>query len=334
MTDPVAPGPSAPASAAEAPAVPPAELAKVGQPVVQADLDDFETLGRLAEQEQAKIDAARAADGESPGESPSEPAPEGESPAESPAEPEGSPVDRALAAAAKARAGAARNRELRHQQQMLARQNAMAQQRIQQLQVQAHQAQQQLERLAQDPIGVLEERGVSQEELIRRGMRRGTPEEKIDALTQIIQEERQARVALENRIIQEKQQIALRQGEVAFLQESLKESYPTLSVLPERTVLREAKEAVEDLTAQGYDLSDFPDSDLCAYIEHRLTSGKRRKAAPAAPEAAPAEGKKPLPKTLTNSLGTKRVQMPANFESLDQDEQFKHLGKIAESHRK
>lgn len=320
-------------------------------PVVVNPQDDDAVLARLGQETDTARKAKEAAgesgdsavspaDDEFLGESPrdgSEQAAEGspteEEAAAAAAEAALSPLDRAKAAAAKARESAGRNRHLMAQQKNLARQNAAAQQQIAQLQHQNEQARRFQQQLAQDPYAAMKALGMTEEQLAHRAVREGTPERMIEKVQQQLHEERAARIALENRLVAERQNVAVKQGEVKFLQESLKDEYPNLAEMPERLVLTMAKSEVEELTAQGYDLSDFPDADLCALIEHRLATGKRKKAAPAvAPGAKPPVPPKPgaKPVTLTNGLGAKKYTMPANFEQLSQDDQFAHLGKMAE----
>jgi len=240
-----------------------------------------------------------------------------------------SPLDRAKAAAAKARESAGRNRQLMDAQKVLSRQNQAAQQRIHALQAQNEQAARFQQQLAQDPYAALKQLGMTEEQLAHRAVREGTPERMIENVQRQLAEERQARLALENRLVTERQNIALRQAETAFVQLTSDDSkFPLLSELPAKTVLLLAKSATEELVAQGYDVSDFPDADLCALVEHKLKEGRRgKRAAAPPPEAKP---KPPPIKTLTNSLGTAKHSMPSNFDSLSQDEQFAHLGKMAE----
>ena len=311
-------------------------------PIVQSPQDDDAVLARLG----AEMDSGRKAkegevhastEDDGLGESPrdgSEVAAEG-TPSEEEVEKAAadaalSPVDRAKAAAARARDSAGRNRQLMEQQKVLARQNAAAQERIHALQAQNEQAARFQQQLAQDPYAALKQLGMTEEQLAHRAVREGTPEALIEKVQRQLAEERQARIALENRLVNERQQIALRSAENAFVQLTSDDSkFPLLSELPAKTVLLLAKSATEELVAQGYDVSDFPDSDLCALVEHKLKEGRRGKKAAAQPppEAKP---KPPPVRTLTNALGTSKHSMPSDFDSLSQDEQFAHLGKMAE----
>lgn len=240
--------------------------------------------------------------------------------------------ERAEKAAASARQGSARYKETQARLQ----QEASARQRIEQeamaLRREAQAAREREEAYQKDPYKALKDRGMTDRDLAERAMRENSPEALTLKLEAQLQEERQARIALERRIETERETARMHavrsQAEAAFFKAAGDvDSYPELAVLRPAVQLVAAREALATMQANGYDTRSLTNGQIAEAAQEWLTM--ERKATPAKEtKATPAPAKptaRPSAQTLTNAAAQTRVVAPANWDDLTDDQQIAHL---------
>jgi hypothetical protein len=252
---------------------------------------------------------------------PSEPAPEPEVDREV--------LERAEAAARKAREGSRRYREVLEAQRKVQAEAERAAREAAENRRQAEEARRFQEELRKDPYAALKRLGMTDQELAERALREGTPENELRSLLQQQQEalaaERQRIQQLEQRLESERQATIRQQAEANFHRVADDErAYPRLAQLEPSAQLAVARAALQQIASNGYDVGGLSDPDVAEACE-RFLAPKRAakvaaKTAPPAPAPAP-----PAPKqsaTLTNAVATTRATAPRSWEDMSDDEQL------------
>ncbi len=241
-------------------------------------------------------------------------------------------LERATKAAARAREGSRRYAETQRQ---LAEQSHHAQQaarEAEQLRRENAAAKQREEALLKDPYKALKDRGMTDVQLAERAMRENSPEAVVQQLKEQVEQERAARLQLEQRLEHDRV-TAIRNERARVAQASFaaeadnEEAYPLLSQLNGDVQLTLAREALNRIKARGYDETRLTDAQVAEAAETLL---KSKRAAKAAAAAAPAVVAKPAVaktsgKTLTNAMSQTRMVAPATFDDLSEEQQFAHL---------
>lgn len=240
-------------------------------------------------------------------------------------------LERAEKAAKAAREG---SRRFKEQQEMLRRQAYETQRQAQeaeQLRRENAAARQREEALKKDPYKALKDLGMTDEELARRALRENTPEALVHQLKEQVESERQARIALENRIAQEReaarQAQMLQQAESAFFEAAKDaETYPELAIRKPATQLAAARAALRQIEENGFSTKHFTHEQVAEAAEEWLKPTTPTKAAVA---ASTAEKPKPIVKTsgktLTNAQAQTRTVAPAEWDSLTEEQQIAHI---------
>jgi hypothetical protein len=156
-------------------------------------------------------------------------------------------------------------------------------------------------------------------------------------IQQQLEQERQERIRLQQSIQQKEQAAIHQQQQVRLLQVAGNDAkYPNLADQPPTVVMASVRALANDLLARGMSrerVASYTDEEVCEFLETQLSTHKKSRAAKKTggkPAVEPKPLGKPVGKTLTNSLGTAKYQMPAEYESLSDTEQMEHLTKFAE----
>jgi len=240
-------------------------------------------------------------------------------------------LERAEAAAKKAREGSRRYREMLEEQRRVQAEAARVAREAAEYRRRAEEAARLRETLRKDPYAALKQLGMTDQELAERALREGTPENELRMLLEqqreALESERQARQQLEQRLEAERQALARQQAEANFTRIADDESaYPRLSQLAAPAQLAVAQAALQQIANNGYDVSGLTDEQVAEACERFLAPKRAPKAAapkpaPAAAPAAPA-APKPAATTLTNQVSNARATAPRPWEELTDDEQI------------
>lgn len=313
-----------------APIISPASSGSAGEP-------SFEQLAALLPEPSSALPGAERAVAP-PAEAVKPEPTEGE---ETPAEPEAEAapavdkdaLERAEAAAKKAREGSRRYREALESQRRVQAEAARSAREAAEYRRQAEEAAQLQQSLRKDPYAALKKLGMTDHELAERALREGTPENEMRVLLQQQQEtiaaERQARQQLEQRLEADRQAVARQQAEANFARIADNEgAYPRLAQLSSSAQLAVAQAALQQITNNGYDVSALDDEQVAEACERFLAPKRGAKAAPAAklpPPPAVAPAKQPANTTLTNQVANARATQPRPWEELTDDEQIAQI---------
>ena len=283
-----------------------------------------------AENKADLADAARLADRNEPApvDAPAEEPPPAET-AETAAPPEptvdNEALERAEQAAKRAREGSRRYRDMLAQQDRVRQEAQRAAAEAAQARKEAEEARKVQEAWKKDPYNTLKKLGMTDQELAERALREGTPEALIHQLNERLEQEAQARAALEQRLADERAFMARQQAEQKFYSVADNETaYPRLSQLNATAQLAVAQAALQQIANNGYATSGLSDEQVAEACERFLTPKRGAKAASKpAPAAAPAAKPAPAPaKTLTNAVSTQRAAAPREWHEMSDDEQI------------
>lgn len=239
-------------------------------------------------------------------------------------------LERATKAAERARAGSRRYAET---QRMLADQahaHRQAAQEAEQLRRETAQMRQREQALKQDPYKALKDLGMTDQQLAERAMRENSPEAATLRLAEELKEERAARMALEQRLVNEQREAAARtaarEAEAHFAQVADNEAaFPRLAQLSTEVQLTVARAALERIKANGYDVTRLSNEQIAEASEAYLAPKRPAKAVVAPAVITP----KPLAKTsgatLTNKAAQTRTVAPATWDSLTEEQQLAHI---------
>lgn len=269
---------------------------------------------------------------------PTEPVPAVE---EKPAQPEAdAALERASKAAARAREGSRRyaetQRQIAEQAAHIAQQTAQTQRAArdaQQYRQEVEAARERDAQLKKDPYKALKQLGMTDEELARRAMQENSPEAATHRLEAQLAEERSARVALEQRLDNERAEAhraaMSRQAEASFVAEAADAAaYPELAIRSPAKQLAAARAALAQIRANGHETRHFSDAQVAQAANLWLSPDAKPAAAPA-PAAAPPQARpgiaKPSGKTLTNAQAQTRVVAPADWHTLSEEQQIAHI---------
>ena len=236
-------------------------------------------------------------------------------------------LERAQKAAAKAREGSRRYAET---QRMLAEQSARVQAaareaamlRERQAQYEAREA-----TLKADPYKALKDLGMTDADLATRALRENTPEAVTHRLEQALEQERNARVALEQRLAAQQQAAVAERAQSEFIATATNaEDYPELAVRRPAVQLAAARAALAQIAANGHPTSHLTTEQIAEAAELWLapTTPKAKPKAAEPVKAAPAAAK-PSGVTLTNKQAQTRAVAPAAWDSLSDEQQLAHL---------
>ena len=271
-----------------------------------------------------------------PAEAPAEAAPEAEATAETtePAaaeEPAPAAADEALERAAKAaqraREGSKRYAETQRQLAEQAAQTQRAAYESEQLRRENAQARQREATLKQDPYKALKDLGMTDAELAQRAMRENSPEAATLRLEEQLNQERNARLALEQRLETQQRQAAMRQAEHGFLEAAADvDAFPELAVRRPAVQLIAAREALKQIAANGHETRHLSHAQIAEAAELWLARNESPKAKTKPVEAPPPKPKaKPSGVTLTNQQAQARTVAPAGWDSLSEEQQLAHI---------
>ncbi|AKU93378.1 hypothetical protein AKJ09_00042 [Labilithrix luteola] len=240
---------------------------------------------------------------------------------------------RAEAAAKRAREGSRRFREMREAQEKSRMAEQRAAREAAQARKEAEEGRALRESLTKDPYKALKGLGMTDEDLAERALREGTPEALLHEMREQVAAERAARLALEERLQNERAALARQTTEQNFLRVADNEArYPQLSNLSPRAQLSAAREAIAQIVENGYDVAGLTDAQVALAAERYLAPKRALKAdPPPAPRAAPPPAAKaappqaPAPKTLTNAVTQERAVAARPWHELSEDEQIAQI---------
>lgn len=355
MSD-VAAAPAAPPTITGAPIIAPD--AGAGEPSIEAlaallpdpsaapsgDHADAADAARLDKGEPA----AEPAEGEKPTEQTTDEAAEKPKAETAPTPDTDGALERAEKAAARAREGSRRFREMQAQQeaaQEAARKAAEETQRAareaEQLRQENAAAKAREEAYKKDPYKALKDAGMTDADLAARAIRENTPEAEIVRLREQFEAERNARLELEKRIEadkverenqrrQEQFERNKQAAEAAFLAAADNEAeYPELARLKPTAQLDRVNKAIAQIRASGHDPGRLTNEQLAEAAELYIKMERKEEKAKKADAAAKANGAavtpaaRPAPKTsgatLTNAQAQTRTVAPAEWDDLSDD---------------
>lgn len=297
-----------------------------GTPIVNTPATDFDALAALVPDAPTGVDVGTAVTSVSTKEEPAavEP-PEAKAKEPPPPEVDTEALERAEAAAQKAREGARKNRELREAQERQRQELQRAAREAEELRKQAEEYKRLQAELDADPYAALKKRGMTEQELAERALREGTPEAALHAIREELKAEREARAALEQRLAAERQAAAAEAARQKFhaLADN-EEAYPRLAALAHPAQLAIVQATLKQIADNGYETRGLTDEQVAAAAEKFLSPKNLKKAVAAAKtEAAPAT--KPAVKTLTNAVTSERAVAPRPWEELSDEEQIAQI---------
>lgn len=324
MSD-VATAPAAPAAVAEAAPSTGAEpsidalASLIPDTAIRADAAPAESSADVSD----AVRLSQPAEGEPPA-----PAAEPAAPAPDTADTEA--LERAEAAAKRAREGSRRYREMLEAQQRQQAEVQRAAREAQRLRQENEEARRLRDDLTKDPYAALKRLGMTDQDLAERALREGTPEAAIHALRENLEQERQARAALEGRLEAERAATVRAQVEANFARVADNEtSYPRLSQLSAQAQLAVAQAALRQISNNGYEVAGLSDDQVADACERFLSPKKGKAAAPApklVEKAAPPPTAKPVgSRTLTNAVATERAVAARPWHELSDDEQIAQI---------
>jgi len=205
--------------------------------------------------------------------------------------------------------------------------NAQARAEAAQLRSSLNQVNGRLQRIQSDPLAALREMGVGADELARRAIQAGTPEEKIA----LIEQARQRDVA---ELRQLKQQLAakehaelVRAEETRFQKQAGNAKlYPNLTNEHPRAILALAKEIATKGLAQG---KSYSNEEILSYLDRQYGKHKTKGLAGSSGHGNGAEAgaktAKPAARTLSNADQTAMNSKPATLKDLKPADQRAEL---------
>lgn len=257
-----------------------------------------------------------------------------ETPGAPPAETPDQKLARVRAAGKAARRSAAQNREL---QARVARQDA-ENARLREAQ---RAGEERDKRLRGDKWAAVRELGIDPRELAQQALKEGTPEYQSEQrITAAEREAREAKEQLRQFVEQQQQREnsqAWRSAQSAFLEAS--KAHPAVAALPEDVRVmwadRIIRQARAEASQRGLEWSKVAptDSKVLAYMNKQLSG------VPGTPAKAPDTASSPdasqpgsaTPQTVTNKVVSAKYTLPANYDSLSDQEQKAHFARYLES---
>lgn len=270
--------------------------------------------------------------------------PTSETQAATPPESEVSKLDRAKAAADKAKRIASRKRAQAQEQAQLRQRAETAAQEAQRYQAEARQLGELQARLKKSPLDVLREQGVTANSVLDRAAEEHSPQGQLDSFkrefTAQLESERAARRQLEQQIQSERQAVHIEREKAKFVATvSDEKKFPALSGLPPQFVLAAAQSTYSEAVSKGYTPTD---EEVLETLEDLYSShtAKRTKSAGGShngtPTATGANGKaSPTPpRTITNGMASAKASAPTDYESLPDDFARKeYLARMLEAYK-
>lgn len=283
---------------------------------------DAADAARLTQTTEGEAPAPAPAEGEAPApaETKTEPAPAEQVDTEA--------LERAEQAAKRAREGSRRYRQMLEEQNRVRQEAQRAAQEAERARREAEEARKLQESWKKDPYKTLKGLGMTDQELAERALREGTPEALIFELKEKLEQEAQARAALEQRLESERAELARQRAEQNFTRLASDEgAYPRLAQLDGPAQLAIARAALQQIENNGYSVAGLSDEQVAEACERFLTPRRPGKAAAPKPNPAPAPAAKPqtpapASKTLTNAVSTQRAVAPREWHEMTEDEQI------------
>lgn len=263
-----------------------------------------------------------------------------------PAPPVLSKLERAKAAAEKAKRDHAARVKLQQAQAQQSRMLAERERELAQLREERARMAAQLEKADKDPLGYLREKGTTADVLARRAIEDASPDAKMRRLEEMVAAEREARIkaeqAREEQARQAQQQAAISAARDAFVKKAGDvEKYPSLARHAEvrpQGIIREAEEILAD--AYKKTGMTYSDDEVLEYLEsvyskaHGSPSAKAG-ATKAATETRNGAGAQETttagkPRTLTAAASQKGA-LPPDWDELSDAEQKKAMAEMYRS---
>lgn len=255
---------------------------------------------------------------------------------------EQSRMERIQAATAKNKADAARNRQRQAQARQRDAELAQMRQQNEQLRQQAARGYELEQSLKKDPLAAFKQAGLTTEQLVQKALQEGSPEGQIEALKQVVLQERQERLALEAKNKMKEYEVGLRAAEEAVWERAKNhERYPHLKGHPKTIIVATVKQVARD--AQEYAARNklpapvLSDGQLLRYLDslyaeevedtgdQTATNSKATDKSGKSGKAATASTKAAAPRTLTSRLAAGSASRPKGFEQLPRNERMKFL---------
>jgi hypothetical protein len=239
-------------------------------------------------------------------------------------------LERAKAAAAKAREG---SRRYAAQQEALREQAAQVQRaarEAEQLRQENAAARAREEGFKKDPYKALKDAGMTDRDLAERALRENTPEAEMARLREQVEASEAKRVALEARLEKQAAQAAAAAERAATQAEYIQvadneATCPELSKLTSEAQLHWAVIALNRITANGHETKGLTPAQVADAAERVLAASRKPgKTAPAVAKPAPAVAKS-SGQTLTNRQAQTRMVAPAEWDSLSDEQQIAHI---------
>lgn len=249
-------------------------------------------------------------------------------------------LDAAGRAAKKAREDARRHREREAQANQTAAQVAAIKRENERLAQENKSFHEWRQGLSKDPYAALKQLGMTEEDLARRAITAGSPEEKIAQLHAQIEQERKDRKELEDRWNREKTDQIRSNAQKQLVEAANDEAkFPLLSQQPDEVIINQAyvtlqkiQSTIDPATGLPVDTSKMTYDDICYVLERlwevkhsskKKTAASNSKEPVTTPKESAAPEKKPSTNTLTNKLTSQKFVLPKNFEQLSDREQRK-----------
>ena len=250
------------------------------------------------------------------------------------------PLASVKATIAKAKRGSQRNRRLIEERSRLQAESPQRAQEADRLRQENLRYQENQQRLTRDPLAAMRELGVKAEDVAARAIADNTPEGKIQSVLEALNQEKQAREALEQRIQDQQitQDTVRRQRQ--FVKESQNEElYPKVADLAPEVVLSAAKDIIANIPQSSR--GSVTNKMVLDFMEWKLTqhskSRQEARAAKTKPEETTQETQtttpaaQATPKTLTNKQSTSKWTRPPDLEKLSDADQKRHLVRYLDS---
>ena len=254
--------------------------------------------------------------------------------------PEQSRLERAKAAAAKAKDAARRYRTLQAERDRISREHEMTRARVAQLEQQAQRGDALEQSLRGDPLKALQQLGVTPDKLVERALQDGTPAAEIAALRELVAQERHEREQLQQTIKQREYAEQAKHAESAFVAAAKNaERYPNIAHMAPEILVMLGKQVAQEARARYIretgTAPTITDRQILSYLNQKLATTEKPSAAatpkkaaptpkPKAPATAGPKATPESPRTLTN-VAAGQVSKPSNWEQLSRNQRMAHL---------
>lgn len=174
-----------------------------------------------------------------------------------------------------------------------------------------------------NPLRFARELGLTPAQIAQEAIEQGTPEAQIRALN--------ARIEAQDKALKDAQAAAQQREYQAYARQTIAQfhteakEFPAVARLPEHTRLAIAQDIVDRAKAANPNYAPS-NSEILTYMEAMLSPAASPQRTQPAPGSGPnVKASQATPRTVTNSLSTKRPSAPANMDSLPDAEQKRLL---------